>query len=84
MIEYGHEIINASLFLLALFFIYFLINRYKLSNHQVSSKMKIEAMMAMGAKEKIAIIDVFDKKILIGITPNTITTLHIEENKSAS
>lgn len=43
-------------------------------NHQ---SMKIVAAMALGARERVALIDVGGTQILVGITPSSIRTLHV-------
>ncbi len=39
--------------------------------------MKVVAAMALGARERIALIDVGGTQILVGITPSAIRTLHV-------
>lgn len=41
--------------------------------------MKVVAAMALGARERIALIDVGGTQILVGITPSAIRTLHVFE-----
>ncbi|MCH8496909.1 MAG: flagellar biosynthetic protein FliO [Marinobacter sp.] len=42
-----------------------------------SQAMKVVSVMALGARERIALIDVAGTQILVGITPTTIRTLHV-------
>lgn len=39
--------------------------------------MKVVSVMALGARERIALIDVAGTQILVGITPTAIRTLHV-------
>ena len=39
--------------------------------------MKVVSVMPMGTRERIALIDVGGKQILVGVTPQTIRTLHV-------
>jgi flagellar protein FliO/FliZ len=39
--------------------------------------MKVVSVMPMGTRERIALIDVGGKQILIGVTPQAIRTLHV-------
>lgn len=39
--------------------------------------MKVLSVMALGARERIALIDVAGTQILVGITPSAIRTLHV-------
>ncbi|WP_442915212.1 flagellar biosynthetic protein FliO [Marinobacter sp. SS21] len=41
--------------------------------------MKVVSVMNLGARERIALIEVGDQQILVGITPSTIRTLHVFE-----
>ena len=41
--------------------------------------MKVISVMALGARERIALIDVAGTQILVGITPTAIRTLHVFE-----
>lgn len=38
---------------------------------------KVVSVMALGARERIALIEVGGKQVLIGVTPSTIRTLHV-------
>lgn len=42
-----------------------------------TGSMKILSVMALGARERIALIDVGGTQILVGITPSSIRTLHV-------
>ncbi len=42
-----------------------------------SGAMKVVSVMALGARERIALIDVAGTQILVGITPTAIRTLHV-------
>lgn len=42
-----------------------------------SGAMKVVSVMALGARERIALIDVAGTQILVGITPTSIRTLHV-------
>ena len=42
-----------------------------------SQAMKVVSVMALGARERIALIDVAGTQILVGITPTTSRTLHV-------
>lgn len=38
---------------------------------------KVVSVMALGARERIALIEVGEQQILLGITPSTVRTLHV-------
>lgn len=42
-----------------------------------NQSMKVVSVMALGARERIALIDVAGTQILVGITPTAIRTLHV-------
>lgn len=42
-----------------------------------SQLMKVVAVMNLGTRERIVLLDVGGKQILVGITPSTIRTLHV-------
>lgn len=49
-----------------------------------SQLMKVVAVMNLGTRERIALLDVGGKQILVGITPSTIRTLHVFDEPVAS
>lgn len=49
-----------------------------------SQLMKVVAVMNLGTRERIALLDVGGKQILVGVTPSTIRTLHVFEEPIAS
>ncbi|MFT7365539.1 MAG: flagellar protein FliO/FliZ [Marinobacter psychrophilus] len=42
-----------------------------------NSAIKVVSVMALGARERIAVVDVAGQQLLLGITPSTISTLHV-------
>lgn len=42
-----------------------------------SQAMKVVAVLSVGQRERVALIDVGEKQILIGITPQSVRTLHV-------
>ena len=42
-----------------------------------SQALKVAAVLSVGQKERVALIDVGEKQILIGITPQSVRTLHV-------
>ncbi len=42
-----------------------------------SNAMKVVSVMALGTRERIALVEVGDTQILVGITPSSIRTLHV-------
>ncbi|OGT19970.1 MAG: flagellar biosynthetic protein FliO [Gammaproteobacteria bacterium RBG_16_57_12] len=50
-------------------------------HHGVASgSLKALAGLPLGARERLVLIQVGDKQILLGVTPNTVQTLHVLEN----
>ncbi len=45
----------------------------------LSDQMKVIGSMAVGTRERIVLIKVGEKQILVGVTPNVIQTLHVLE-----
>lgn len=39
--------------------------------------MKVVSVLALGARERVALIDVGGKQVMVGITPSSISTLHV-------
>lgn len=39
--------------------------------------MKVVSVMAIGTRERVALMEVGDKQILLGVTPSSIRTLHV-------
>ena len=42
-----------------------------------NNAIKVVSVMALGARERIAVVDVAGQQLLLGITPGTIRTLHV-------
>lgn len=42
-----------------------------------NSAIKVVSVMALGSRERIAVVDVAGQQLLLGITPGTISTLHV-------
>ena len=42
-----------------------------------NSAIKVVSVMALGSRERIAVVDVAGQQLLLGITPSTIRTLHV-------
>ena len=42
-----------------------------------SQALKVVAVLSVGQKERVALIDVGEKQILIGVTPQSVRTLHV-------
>ena len=49
-----------------------------------NSAIKVVSVMALGARERIAVVDVAGQQLLLGITPSTIRTLHVFEEPVVS
>ncbi|MBE03295.1 flagellar biosynthetic protein FliO [Marinobacter lutaoensis] len=50
-------------------------------NNQV---IRVVSVMALGARERIALVDVGGQQILLGITPSTVRTLHVFDSPVAA
>jgi len=51
--------------------------RLRLPNAFSNQALKIDSVINVGAREKIALLRIGDQQLLIGITPNSIQTLHV-------
>lgn len=49
-----------------------------------NNAIKVVSVMALGARERIAVVDVAGQQLLLGITPGTIRTLHVFEEPVVS
>ncbi len=75
--------------LLGLFFvtalIYFLawcVKKFTNGNFMQAKGMTIVSAMALGTREKAILLEVENKKILVGIAPGSITTLHVFDSET--
>ncbi|MEW5757118.1 MAG: flagellar biosynthetic protein FliO [Pseudomonadota bacterium] len=50
----------------------------------LSDQLKVVGSLAMGARERIVLIQVGPRQILVGVTPNAIQTLHVLEEPIVS
>jgi flagellar protein FliO/FliZ len=58
----------------------FLLKRMKLVNFNKNNDLKILAGLSLGSKERVILIEAGDKQILIGVTNQTITPIHVFED----
>jgi flagellar protein FliO/FliZ len=64
------------LFVLTLAFVFlYVAKRFKQGRPQGLSSIKTVAMLSLGSKEKILLIEVLGQKVLVGVTPSSISTL---------
>ncbi len=78
---YSHMIGNLLLVLTLMMGLLYLIKKFKLKKFATNPTIKIINILPIGTKEKLLLIEVQGKTILLGTTPNHIETLHIFENE---
>lgn len=78
---YSHMIGNLLLVLTLMLGLLYLIKKFKLKKFSANPAINIINMLPIGAKEKLLLIEVQGKTILLGATPNHIEALHIFEDK---
>ena len=75
--EYTHIILNLVAVLVLMFGLVFILKKLKLSKFATNKHIKIINMVAVGAKEKIILMEVNNAFLLVGATPNHIETLYV-------
>lgn len=70
------QVILNLLFVLTLAFVFlYVAKRFKQGRPQGMESIKTIAMLSLGSKEKILLIEVLGRKVLVGVTPSQISTL---------
>ncbi len=72
------------LLLIAIGILLYITYKIKNQNFRSDNNIKIISRYSLGTKEKLALLNVDDTKILIGMTPSSICTLHVFENDEKS
>lgn len=87
MLPLNNEILNVTLCLVGvialIFALVFILNKVKSIKQNHASAIHILNSVSIGAKERILLIEVNEKTLLIGATPTHIETLHLFENDSS-
>ena len=70
------------LFVLAVIFgLAWLLKQYNNSGMVGNKAMKIVASMPLGTRERVVLIEVADKQILLGVAPGSVNSLHVFDEK---
>ena len=75
--EYAHMLMNLILVLAFMLVLVFILKKMKFAKQSANQAIKVINMVSIGTKEKIILLDVRDKVLLVGVTPNHIQTLHV-------
>lgn len=74
---FGEVMAGLILVLLMIFALAWLVKRMGAGSFLANQHMKIVASVAMGTRERVVVLDVGGKQVLLGITPQNINTLHV-------
>ena len=77
--EYVHIVINLLIVLFLLVLFVFALKKIKLGRVGTNKHIKVLNMVSIGAKEKIVLVEINNTCLLLGSTPNQISTLHVFE-----
>ena len=58
--------------------------RLRLPNAFSTSLMKVDAVVSVGTREKIVLLNVGGQQLVVGVTPNSIQTLHVLSSGKSS
>ena len=72
----GQILISLVLVLLIIFFAAWLLRRYGRFSAVADGNLKVLGMLSVGQRERILLLQVGDKQLLVGVTTSRITTLH--------
>ena len=75
--DYVHVVLNLGVVMLLIAFLVFLLKKLKMTRQDGTRKIQILNMVSIGAKERIIMLEANNKTLLIGATPNSISTLHV-------
>ncbi len=74
---FGEVMAGLIIILLMIFALAWLVKRMGTGSFLSNQHMKIVASVAMGTRERVVVLDVGGKQVLLGITPQNINTLHV-------
>jgi len=74
---FGEVMAGLIIVLLMIFALAWMVKRMGAGSFLTNQHMKIVASVAMGTRERVVVLDVGGKQILLGITPQNINTLHV-------
>jgi len=75
--EYLYSAFNLLIVLGIMFFLFFLLKKFKLKQRGQNKFINVVQIVPLGSKEKIILVDVNQSLILLGATANQISTLHV-------
>lgn len=82
--EYSHLIVNLFGVIALLFALLYILKKVKTAKHASNKHIKIINTVAIGAKERIILIEVNNTTLLVGATPTHIETLHVFKEMQAA
>ena len=74
---FGEVMAGLIIVLLMIFALAWMVKRMGAGSFLSNQQMKIVASVAMGTRERVVVLDVGGKQVLLGITPQNINTLHV-------
>lgn len=75
--DYYKVVLGLSLVLFLIFAFGFILKRINGLSFAVNKPIKVVSGMSLGMREKVVLLKVENKQILIGVAPGTIRTLHV-------
>lgn len=82
--EYAHMMLNLGLILILVLVLVFALKKIRFSKLAKNQQIAIINTVPIGSKERVLLIEVNDKTLLIGVTPNHISTLHVFDKMDAT
>jgi len=74
---FGEVMAGLIIVLLMIFALAWMVKRMGAGSFLSNQQMKIVASVAMGTRERVVVLDVGGKQVLLGVTPQNISTLHV-------
>lgn len=75
--EYNHMILNLLGVLILMLIVLYLLKRFKVAKDAKNQHIKIINTVAIGAKERLILMEVNNTILLVGATPSHIETLYV-------
>ena len=73
-------LLGLAFIIILIFFLAWLFKKFGSGSLGLGGLIKVIAAMSLGGRDRIALISVGDKQLLLGISPGRIATLHVFEN----
>jgi len=72
-----HQLIIFSMVLVVMLIFFFLLRKVKFNNFAIGKKMKLIQCMPVGTKDKILLLEVMGRHVMVGVSSSGMRKLHV-------